>query len=559
MKRMYTPKTLCAAFLLALSLSSFAQTVPVSWTRNYNGPPDNTDDAADMVIDAAENVYVTGTSYGVNGNFDIATIKYNSSGAQQWVATFNGTGNDNDVASAVCTDANGNVYVTGKSRGSSTYEDVVTIKYNSGGIQQWVAFYNGSDSLQDEGAAVYADASGNVYVTGYASISGNMHDIVTIKYDANGNQQWVQLFNGTGGGNDEGKDIGVDAGGNVYVTGKGNETTFSTLSDIVTIKYDNAGNQQWVMAYDGGNDNDYGKALTLDDNGNVIVTGYSFLSGNWFDYATIKYNPSGAQQWASRYNNGSSGSNRYDEPWDVVADSLGNVYVTGQSQAAGGNGAPPDFATVKYNSGGTQQWAQRYNGTANNDDRGYAIALDDSLNVYVTGYTSLTTANRNYATIKYSNAGVQQWIATYEGTGTGHDNALAIAVSPARYVYVSGISDVDPTSGTNDDYLTIKYAPQSIGFADLYGQRFALLLFPNPADNGATVSITSGFISPGSELWLSVTDLAGKEIISGKELSCGSQYATYTFGREDLQAGAYLIRVYDRENNFVGSGKLIVK
>lgn len=545
-----------ALFLLAFSFG-FSQTVPVAWVQNYNGPPDNTDDAMDMVIDAAENVYVTGTSLGITGTFDIATVKYNTNGAQQWVAVYNGNGNDNDGGNAIAVDGSGNVYITGRSRGNGTYEDLVTIKYNSSGVQQWVALYSGTDSLQDEGMAITLDGSGNVYVAGYSSETGNMQDMVTIKYDNAGNQQWIKFYNGTGGGNDGGMDIGLDATGNVYITGKGNETTINTLSDIVTIKYDNAGNQQWVMAYDGGSDNDYGKALAIDLNNNVIVTGHSFLSGNWFDYATIKYNPSGTQQWATRYN---YAANRYEEPWDIIADSLGNIYVTGQSQNTGNNSTPPDIATLKYNSSGVQQWVARYNSTSNLDDRGYAIDLDDTLNVFVTGYTTVSTGNRNYATIKYNNSGTQQWIATHNAPGNALDQAVAVKVSAPGYVYVTGYGDINPSSTiVNDDYITIKYAPQSIGFADLYGKRFSLLLFPNPASSGATISISSEFISGNSNVFFSVLDVTGKEIIAGREMDCINGNASYTFGKDELQSGIYIVKIYDAENILTGTGKLVIE
>ena len=553
--RLFSKTFISAVFISAFSFG-FSQTVPVAWTVNYNGPPDNTDDAVDLVIDAAQNVYVTGTSFGVSGTFDISTVKYNTNGVQQWVAIYNGTGNNNDGAAAIKVDASGNVYVVGKSQGTGTFDDVTTIKYNSSGIQQWVAFYNGTSNLQDEGTGIDIDGSGNVYVTGFSSETGNNQDIVTIKYDAAGSQQWIRFYNGTGGGNDGGMDIELDATGNVYVTGKGNENTSNMLSDIVTIKYDNSGTQQWVMAYDGGSDNDYGKALTIDKNNNVIVTGYSFLSGNWFDYATIKYNPSGVQQWATRYN---YAANRYEEVQDIIADTLGNIYVTGQSQNTGNNSTPPDIATVKYNSAGVQQWVQRYNGTANLDDRGYSIDLDDTMNVFVTGYTSITTANRDYATIKYNTNGVQQWIATHNGIGGAIDQGVAVKVSATGYVYVTGLADMNPTITVNDDYVTIKYAPQSIGFADLNEKRFSLLLFPNPANAGSTISITSEFITGNSKLSFSVFDIAGKEIIGMKEMNCISGNGSYTFGKDELKGGIYMVRIYDGENNFVGTGKLVIE
>src|SRR3954452_9265766 len=65
-----------------------------AWVALYNGPPNSFDDAKAMAVDGAGNVYVTGTTDPTgNLDFDYATVKYDASGTQQWVATYNGTGN----------------------------------------------------------------------------------------------------------------------------------------------------------------------------------------------------------------------------------------------------------------------------------------------------------------------------------------------------------------------------------------------------------------------------------------------------------------------------------
>src|SRR6266508_2177059 len=118
--------------------------------------------------------------------------------------------------------------------------------------------------------------------------------------------------------------------------------------------------------------------------------------------------------WVRNYSSG------YDPAfafaYALAVDTSGNVYVTGSSYGANGLA---DYATIKYRSSGETLWVQRYNGqgdnwdahyngAGNSDDRPNAVAVDASGNVYVTGYSS-----NDYATIKYSPSGIQQWVARY--------------------------------------------------------------------------------------------------------------------------------------------------
>ena len=222
---------------------------------------------------------VTGSSTGA-GSLDFATVKYNSAGQEQWIARYNGSGNSNDIASAIALDTSGNVYVTG----TSSESRYATVKYNSAGQEQWVASYPGTHA-----AAVAVDVSGNVLVTGYSSSSCTNYDYTTIKYNAAGQDQWAVRYNGPGNNDDRANAIAVDGSGNVYVSGQSLDSN-AFYFEYATVKYSAAGQQQWVERYNGpGTGENYATSISLDNSGSVYVTGFSFGSGTDFDYATIKY------------------------------------------------------------------------------------------------------------------------------------------------------------------------------------------------------------------------------------------------------------------------------
>lgn len=96
------------------------------------------------------------------------------------MATYNGTGNGYDCAHAIELDESGNVYITGESMGEGD-SDYVTIKYDTNGNEIWIDRYDGPGS-PDSASSILVDRSGNVYITGGSVGSGTSWDYTTIKY-----------------------------------------------------------------------------------------------------------------------------------------------------------------------------------------------------------------------------------------------------------------------------------------------------------------------------------------------------------------------------------------
>lgn len=436
-------------FVLSVLMCSVAQAdVWEEWAARYDGSPGEYCNAVDLAVDANGNVYVTGTTYFDDTFEDYVTVKYNPDGVQQWVVRYGGPAGDDDFAEAIAVDTDGNVFVTGWSVGIGTMNDYATVKYNSSGIEQWVARYDGPPADYDYALSLVLDGDGNVYVTGQSAGIGTNSDIATIKYNSSGIEQWVARYNSQENGYDKARSVAVDADGNVYVTGQSAiQAGGPCQTDYTTVKYNSAGTEQWVRNFNSTGDGfNMAVKIVTDALGNAYVTGFGGCFATFpynYDYHTIKYSSAGVEQWVASYNGTGDG-------WDVAqslgVDIDGNVYVVGNSLWTDVNSSI-DYTTIKYNTSGQEQWVARYM-SADTGANSSSLALDVFGNVYITG-----ECNADYTTIKYDPAGTQRWVTTYDGPGT-YDMANAIATDMEGYVYITGNS--------GGHYATVKYGQDQI-------------------------------------------------------------------------------------------------
>ena len=519
-------------FLLCLSILIFTQDIASSqisqqWAQRYNGSGNGIDEAYSSAIDNDGYVYVTGKSFLSASNYDFATVKYNSNGNQLWVKRYDNVGGI-DEANSITLDNSGNVYVTGKSQGGASNSDFVTIKYNSNGDVLWLRSYNGLGNGIDNPVIINVDNNGNVFVTGI-SWGGSSYDIATLKYDPNGVNQFVIRYNGTGNGDDFPVSMHTDNNGFVYVTG-GSEGTGSGY-DVVTIMYLQNGTANWIRRYNGpDNSYDFGRSITTDNIGNIIVTGESNFINSGYDYSTLKYNQSGDLLWFKNYNGTGNGD---DLGVSVKTDGQNNIYITGSSIGIGTN---EDYVTIKYNSQGIQQWMQRYNGSGNGRDVPKSMVKGNDNSVYITG-ASLNSGNFDYATVKYDTSGVEKWVRTYNGNGSGLDAATSIAINNQEFVIVTGLSYGG--SGTGYDYASVKYS-QSTGIQnisnELPGEFMLHQNYPNPFNPVTNIKfdiLKTGIVK------MSVTDISGKVV--SEPLNSNLTPGTYVmdFNASELASGIY--------------------
>ena len=429
------------ALIALLPAAAQAQAAVQAWAQRYAGPGSYDDCPRVVAVDSDGNVFVVGTDGDTDGYGRFATIKYSSKGVPLWINRYPGPGSEASPYSAAV-DADGSVFVTGYCATPASCPlayDYVTIKYSSKGMPLWTNRYSEPGYNRAFAYSVAVNPSGDVFVTGSARGTNGYDHYATLKYSNAGEPVWTNCYHGPGKAHDGAAAVVVDAKGNVLVTG----ASLGTHGDYeyATIKYSSAGVPLWTNRYHWPGNDASPSSLAVDPGGNVVVTGTAIAGSLGIGtFATIKCSSAGVLLWTNAYADESS----YGFAYSVAVDADGNAFVTGLSWGRHGGDYNQDYATIKYSGAGIALWTNRYNGPGNHNDTSRALAVDASGNAYVTGGSA-----GDYATLKYSSAGVPLWTNRYSSGA-----ALALAVDACGNVYVTGCS---PGSGYGGDFVTVKY------------------------------------------------------------------------------------------------------
>ena len=444
---------LLAIAFAAIKIQAHAQGGVPLWTNWYDAPGKVYEQANAIAVDADGNVIVTGYVQTTNGS-DVDTIKYSNAGVPLWTNSFEG-----GSGWAITANNNGDVFVTGLSgsnNGVYFTSQYLTLAYSSAGVLLWTnVSQNGvSGPTANSATAVTVTSSSNVVVTGHV-YGGQFHySYATVAYSGTGMPLWT---NGYNGGKPVQLDayataIAADTNGNVFVTGYAINGSVSTDNgfDYTTLKYSETGLPLWTNCYNGtGTGDNYARAIVVDRSGNVFVTGYSMNSNSNYDYATVAYSNAGLPLWTNLYNDAWNGN---DYARAIAVDHNGNVFVTGYST---NNNNGYDYVTIAYSNAGLPLWTNRYDGPASGNDYAVAIGVDSNGNVFVTGYSANGEFINDYATVAYSNGGLPLWTNRYSGPTNSYDTATALAVDSRGNVFVTGYAEPE---SHGQDYTTIKYS-----------------------------------------------------------------------------------------------------
>jgi len=360
-----------------------------------------------------------------------------------------GTGFDQGYAVAL--DGTGAAYVTGKTAAldfpttpgsaQTVYggDDAFVAKIDpSGSALVWSSYLN---SARGNGIAV--DKAGNVYVTGEASTlafpttPGAFHtspmgfDAFVTKFRADGS---ALLYSARFGGDfdDFPRAIALDGAGNAYITGwtvcLAPTCSFPVVNafqpaygggynDAFVSKLNAAGSALVYSTYLGGGaiinaTEDWGQAIAVDAAGSAYVAGYTYspdfpvtagaydTSRYGLDAFVTKFSPDGRTLAYSTF----LGGTMRDQAQGIAVDAAGSAYVTGWTESWDDPATPAnegfpvtpgafqprgsfDAFVSKLNPQGSALLYSTYLGGAQDEDRGWAIALDGNGNAYVTGDT----------------------------------------------------------------------------------------------------------------------------------------------------------------------------
>ncbi|HRG29527.1 MAG TPA: SBBP repeat-containing protein [Chitinophagales bacterium] len=388
-----TTNTISATEKANILTTKYNSSGVVQWEVEKDNADEN-DYGSAIEVDGSGNVYV-GAATWVDGTnkYDYMVIKYNSSGTQQWTATYNGTGSFYDIPTDIYVDGSGNVYVTGYSYGSTTLGDFCTIKYNSSGTAQWTSRYDYA-SDQDAAAIVRNGPGSTVVVIGASENTPGDWDFAAVQYNAStGAQVNTNRNSASGSGFDQVYSADVDASGNIYISGRA--AVVDEGFNMRTVKLEPDLDLVWVKNHDHAELDDEAHGVIVDLEDNVYVTGWVTNEDQTRSMLLVKYNSAGTLQWYKQIDAPNAGLDVVGLKISSVTD--GNIVIAGNID----NGQSLDFIAAIYNPEGDLLWLEQYDSPDKADDKVNFVKADMDDVFYVGGksYGLSATTNR---LIKYS-------------------------------------------------------------------------------------------------------------------------------------------------------------
>ena len=338
------------------------------FTKNFGGNLWDYGNSVQQTIDGG--YIITGEiSSSENGSSDIWLIKTDSEGQEEWNQTFDG--NDRDYGKSVKQTVDGGYIIIG-STGSDYYYDVWLIKTDPKGTEEWNQTFGGDN--KDYGNSVQQTIDGGYIITGEISSSGNgSSDVLLIKIDQQGQEEWIQTFGGSD--YDIGNSIEQTYDGGYIITGS-TRSYGNGSSDVLLIKTDQQGQEEWIQTFGGGYI-DIGNSIKQTLDNGYIITGYTQSYGNGSrDVWLIKTNSQGNEEWNQTF----GGS--YIDIGNSIQQTIDGGYIITGSR---GTDYYSDLWLIKTDYQGNEEWNQTFGG--NDYDFGNSVQQTTDDGYIIIGHT----------------------------------------------------------------------------------------------------------------------------------------------------------------------------
>lgn len=448
--------------------ATLAQVVPNKDFVTHLPPVPGTKENLDNVpsaIDLTNNaVYISGYFKNSTTLRDYVLIKYDLNGNVVWQRTFDYS-SKNDRALAITVDNAGNIYLTGEATSALNGSDIVTRKYDTNGNLLWSVAKNGSANADDKGLGITVDNSGDVYVCGYVSNTGTGKDFAVIRYNSSGVEQYTYAKNGTANGDDAANAI-VSFGNRLYITGSVNNAGKGADIYITRLSSNNA-NVNWSVTENGDiNMDDQGLDIKVQGN-DVLVCGGIFNSFTKQDYFFAKYNATnGGTNFVKQYD----AFNGDDFATSLVLDASNTYAIVGLAQ----KGTNYEYHTAKYNNAGTLSWVNKHPINTNFLNVYPKIAVDNLVNhFYVSGVKFNTSLDAGIYQI--TPGGNESWADYHDGLAGLRDGNVDLSVDNLGRIYLASQVEVSPNAF---EIALIRYSqtpvyfPPDLGTPELKDKNF---------------------------------------------------------------------------------------
>ena len=317
--------------------------------------------------------------------------------------------------------------------------------------RQELAGDTGSEA--DVANAVAVDAAGDVFVGAALDKGDDVLAFVVAKLDATtGAVLWRRDLDGSSGVAQGALAIAVDAAGDVVAAG-GLDLDFTVVKLVGT-----TGAELWRLQIDGTETfetAEEARAVAIDSAGDVVAAGFLNNLGASRDFVVVKVaGASGVELWRHETD---GGDGKLDQAAAVAIDGLGDVVAAGR---LAGDVAGDDFAVIKLAAAtGAELWRQRIDGTDSGDDEALSVAIDSAGDVAAAGVFDNDSTREDFAVVKLASAtGTELWRVQLDGDGVGKrtlERATAVAIDAADDVIAAGVTEF---IGSAQDVTVVKVA-----------------------------------------------------------------------------------------------------